>query len=143
MNLLRLSSLAGEEGLRERGRRAIAAFRGRWEEAPHAMPQLLCALEPALEAPRHVVITGDPGSPGFAALVSVVHGSLGPSRALIAPDGSPSARAWFTARLPWISGMGSGEAGPAAYVCEEFACRAPARTAGELREALGRPPEGA
>jgi len=140
MNLLRLSSLAGDEGLRERGRRAIAAFRGRWEEAPHAMPQLLCALEPALEAPRHVVITGSPGSPGFAALASVVHERLGPIRALIAPDASPAARAWFSARLPWLAGIGAKGDGPAAYVCEEFTCRAPARTAGELRKALGRPP---
>jgi uncharacterized protein len=143
MNLLRLSALTGDEGLRDRGRRAVAAFRGRWEQAPHAMPQLLCALEPALEPPRHVVVTGDPGSPGFAALVSVVHERLGPSRALIAPDGSAAARAWFTARLPWLSGMGAGEPGPAAYVCEEFTCRAPARTPGELREALGRPANGA
>ena len=143
MNLLRLSSLTGDEGLRDRGRRAIAAFRERWQEAPHAMPQLLCALEPALEPPRHVVITGEPGSPGFDALASVVHERLGPRRALIAPGASPAARAWFSARMPWLGGMGAGEAGPAAYVCEESTCRAPARTPGELRKALGHPPGGA
>ena len=139
---LRLSSLTGDEALRERGRRAIAAFRGRWEEAPHAMPQLLCAFEAALEPPRHVVITGDTGSPDFAALASVVHERLGPRRTLIALDGSPGARAWFSARSPWLALMGAGEPLPTAYVCEEFTCRAPARTPGELRRALGRPGEG-
>ncbi|HXN35872.1 MAG TPA: thioredoxin domain-containing protein, partial [Opitutaceae bacterium] len=78
LNLFRLSSLTGDMGLRERGRRAIAAFRGRWEPAPHAMPQLLCAFESALEPPRHVVLTGDPGSADFAALSAAAQEGLGP-----------------------------------------------------------------
>jgi uncharacterized protein YyaL (SSP411 family) len=142
MNLLRLSSLTGSEAMLERGRRAIAAFRGRWEEAPHAMPQLLCAFEPALEPPRHVVVTGEPGTPGFAALASVVHEVLGPRRTLVGLDGTPGSRAWFAARSPWLAAMGARDAVPTAYVCEEFVCRAPARTADELRRALGRPAGG-
>jgi uncharacterized protein len=137
MNLFRLSSLTGDAALRERGRHAIAAFRGRWEGLPHAMPQLLCAFESALEPPGHVVVTGDPGSPGFAALAAVVRERLGPRRTLIALD-APDARGWFSARLPWLAQMGAGDACPTAYVCEEFVCRVPAHTQGELREALGR-----
>ncbi len=136
LNLFRLSSLTSSDALRERGRRAITAFRGRWDEAPHAMPQLLCAFESALEPPRHVVVTGDPASPGFAALADVVRGTLGPRRTLVALD-APGARAWFTARSPWLAGMGGPGAGPTAYVCEEFVCRAPARSPDELRKALG------
>jgi uncharacterized protein YyaL (SSP411 family) len=136
LNLFRLSSLTGDEGLRERGRRAIAAFRGRWESAPHAMPQLLCAFESALEPPRHVVITGSPSSPDFAALSTVVHERLGPRRTLVALD-APGARAWFAARSPWLARLGVNDARPTAYVCEEFVCRAPARTPDELRTALG------
>jgi uncharacterized protein YyaL (SSP411 family) len=139
MNLFRLSALTGDEAMRERGRRAIAAFRGRWEEAPHAMPQLLCSFESALEPPRHVIITGDPASPDFAELAAVVHESLGPRRALAALDGSPDARAFLSARSPWLAQMGAGETRPTAYVCEAHACQAPARTPDELRRALGRP----
>jgi uncharacterized protein YyaL (SSP411 family) len=137
LNLFRLSALTSNEALREQGRRAIAAFRGRWEEAPQAMPQLLCAFEPALEAPRHVVVTGDAASPEFAALASVVHERLGPRRALIALDGSTGSRKWFGSRAPWLESMGSPESAPVAYVCEEFVCRAPARTPDELRKVLG------
>jgi uncharacterized protein YyaL (SSP411 family) len=136
LNLFRLSSLTSSDALRDQGRRAIAAFRGRWEEAPHAVPQLLCAFESALEPPRHVVVTGDPTSPGFAALVSVVRERLGPRRTLVALD-APGARAWFTARSPWLEGMGGPGTAPTAYVCEEFICRAPARTPDELRKVLG------
>ena len=139
MNLFRLSALTGDEAMRERGRRAIAAFRGRWEEAPHAMPQLFCSFESALEPPRHVIITGDPASPDFAELAAVVHESLGPRRALAALDGSPDARAFLSARSPWLAQMGAGETRPTAYVCEAHACQAPARTPDELRRALGRP----
>jgi uncharacterized protein len=136
LNLFRLSSLTSGDALREQGRRAIAAFRGRWEEAPHAMPQLLCAFESALEAPRHVVLTGDPSAPDFAALAAVAHESLGPRRTLIALD-APGARAWFSARSPWLARMGERDARTTAYVCEEFVCRAPARTPDELRKVLG------
>jgi uncharacterized protein YyaL (SSP411 family) len=142
INLFRLSSLCGDDALRDQGRRTIAAFRGRWEEAPHAMPQLLCAFEHALEPPRHVVVTGDPASPGFAALAAVVRGRLGPRRTLIALD-APGARDWFAQRMPWLAAMGRGDGRPAAYVCEEYVCRAPAATASDLRRALGHPaPEG-
>jgi uncharacterized protein YyaL (SSP411 family) len=138
LNLLRLSSLLSDDLLRERGRRTIGAFRGRWEGAPHAMPGLLCAFEAALEPPRHVVVTGDPGSPGFAALAAAARERLGPRRALIALD-APGARDFFSARSPWMERMGAGEDRPTAYVCEEFVCRAPARTPAELRGALGGP----
>jgi len=142
MNLFRLASLTGSEAMREQGRRAIAAFRGRWEEAPHAMPQLLCAFESALEPPRHVVLAGRPGTPEFSALVAVAHEVLGPRRTLIALDATPGSRAWFAARSPWLAQMGGRDAGATAYVCEEFVCRAPARTPDELRQALGRPGAG-
>jgi len=139
MNLFRLASLTGSEAMLDRGRRTIAAFRGRWEEAPHAMPQLLCSFESALEAPRHVVLTGKPVAPEFAAMAAVVHESLGPRRTLVALDATPHSRAWFAERSPWMARMGERDAAPTAYVCEEFVCKAPARTPDELRRALGRP----
>jgi uncharacterized protein YyaL (SSP411 family) len=136
LNLFRLSALTGDDSLRERGRRTIAAFRGRWEEAPHAMPQLLCAFEAALEPPRHVVITGKPGTADFEALVAVARERLGPRRTLVALDAAPGSRAEFAARSPWLAAMGREDAGATAYVCEEFVCRAPARTPEELRRIL-------
>jgi len=143
MNLFRLAALNGDEGLRERGRRTIAAFRGRWEEAPYAMPQLLCALEPAMEPPRHVVLTGVRGSPRFLELAAVLRSTPGPRRALLALDGGPGSREWFAARHPWLAAVAPAADGPVAYVCEECACRAPARTPDELRAALARPGGGA
>ena len=136
MNLFRLSSLTGDDSLRERGRRAIAALRTRWEETPHALPQLLCAFEMALEPPRHVVLTGQPGTAAFDALVQIAQSRLGPRRTLMALDGSPTSRAEFAARSPWLARMGEGDTRATAYVCEEFVCRGPARTPAELARIL-------
>src|SRR5690606_19290371 len=71
-NLLRLAALFHDEALRERGLRTIEAMRPQWSKAPYAMPELLCAIERALEAPRQVVLAGDPASAGFRALAAVL-----------------------------------------------------------------------
>lgn len=139
LNLLRLAALLHEPARRDRARRTLAAFRGQWEERPQAMPQLLCALELALEPPRHVVLTGEPGRADFEALAAVVHERLGPSRALLALDAAGGARAWWASRAPWLAQMGAAETRAAAYVCEEFTCRAPATTPEELRALLAAP----
>ena len=135
LNLFRLSLLLSDDSLRERGRGVIAAFRSRWESTPHAMPQLLCAFESALEAPRHVVLTGDPGSQGFASLAAVLRSRIDHRRAVIALD-APGARKYFSEKCPWLASMGSAAADPTAFVCEEFVCRSPASSAADLRKAL-------
>ena len=72
LNVLRLAAIFHDDARRERGVRCIEAFRAQWSRAPHAMPQMLCALELALEAPRHVVLAGDPAAADFRALAAVV-----------------------------------------------------------------------
>jgi uncharacterized protein len=137
LNLLRLAGYTADGRLHEKGRRTLLAFRSRWEEAPHALPQMLCAVETALEPPRHVVISGSPASPAFRALADALRGRLGPVRAVIGLDATPGSRAWFSKRMPWLAEMGAAGGEPTAFVCEEFVCRAPARTPEELQRALG------
>ncbi|PAW61267.1 MAG: thioredoxin domain-containing protein [Opitutia bacterium Tous-C1TDCM] len=139
LNLLRLAAVfEGEraDGYRGRGVRCIEAFRAQWTRAPHAMPQLLCALESALESPRHVVLAGDPAAPDFRALAAVLHERLGPRRALLAADGGAGQR-WLAERAPWIAPMAPRSGLATAYVCEDFTCQAPATSPAELRRQLG------
>ena len=136
MNLLRLGGLWHDEALRERGRRTLEAFRGQWTRAPHAMPQMLCALELALEPPRHVVIAGDPRAVDTQSLIAVVHERWGPRRLLLGADGGEGQK-WLAARAPWLAGMTPREGRATAYVCEEFACQAPVTDPAELRRLLG------
>ncbi len=135
MNLLRLGAMLHDDGLRQRGRECLEAFRAQWGGAAHALPQMLCALELALESPRHVVLAGDPRSADFQALAAVMHERLGPRRALLCADGGEGQR-WLAARAPWLAAMHPVDGRATAYVCEDFSCRAPVSQPGELRGIL-------
>jgi uncharacterized protein YyaL (SSP411 family) len=122
---------------RERALRTIESLRSQWERVPHALPQLLCALEPALGEPRTVVLTGEPQNAGFAAMVSVLHEQLGLRRAILCLD-SAGARHWLSTRKPYLNDMKPVDGKVTAYVCENYACQAPATTPEELRQRLAR-----
>jgi len=96
---------------------------------------MLCALELALEPPRHVVIAGDPRAADFQALARVVGARFGPLRAVAAADGGEG-QAWLSTRAPWIGAMIPVGGRATAYVCEECACRAPLADPEELAREL-------
>jgi uncharacterized protein YyaL (SSP411 family) len=135
-NLLRLSAVSKRsDELRERGVRTVAALRKQWEKAPHGLPQLLCALELALEPTRQLVIAGDPKSADFQALMAVLWERTGARRSPLAADGGEGQR-WLAERAPWIAEMKPVDGRATAYVCEHFTCRPPVTDAAELRAAL-------
>jgi uncharacterized protein YyaL (SSP411 family) len=136
MNLFRLAAFAPDgKGLRARAVRTIDALRSQWEGASHALPQLLCAVELALEPERQVVIAGDPASREFRALAAVVHERAGARRALFAADGGVGHR-WLAGRASWIGDMRPQHGQATAYVCEHFTCRPPVSTVAALRQVL-------
>jgi uncharacterized protein len=144
MNLLRLAGLfpapvaqAGTPALlyRTRALRSLAAFRPRWHDTPQAMPQMLCALERALEPPRHLALAGDPLAADFRALAAVAHEELTPRRTLIALDGG-TGQAWLALRAPWLADMRPIDGKATAYLCEEFTCQAPVTLPEELKKLL-------
>jgi uncharacterized protein len=137
MNLLRLGGLCHDEKLRERGRQTIEAFRGQWTRAPHALPQMLCALELALEPPRHVVLAGDSASDAFRELAGILHERLGPRRLLLGAVDEAGQR-WLAQRAPWIAEMSALGGRPTVYICEEFTCQAPVSDPAELRRLIAR-----
>jgi uncharacterized protein YyaL (SSP411 family) len=135
MNLLRLAALLHDDARGERGRQCLDAFRTRWLNLPQALPQMLCALELALEMPRHVVLAGDPASADFQALAAVLHERIGRRRTLLAVDGGDAQR-WLASRSPWLAEMKPLAGRAAAYVCEEFTCQPPVTDPDELRRKL-------
>jgi uncharacterized protein YyaL (SSP411 family) len=153
LNLLRLDWMLGAAGsagdgagasrlttaatmsYREHALKTIESLRAQWSRVPHALPQLLCALELALVEPRTVALAGDPQNAGFAALAAVLHEQLEPRRAIFCVDGTEAQR-WLATRKPYLAGMKPLEGGATAYLCENYACRAPVATAEELRRQL-------
>jgi uncharacterized protein YyaL (SSP411 family) len=151
LNLLRLAAMLHREEFRERGLRTIEAFRAQWLGAPYALPQMLCALELALQPPSQVVLAGDPKADDFQALAAVLHERLGLRRVLLcAGDGSgqagstgstssPQARlgqAWLEKRVPELAAMRPADGRARGYVCENFTCRQPVNNAAALRAML-------
>ena len=143
-NLLRLSAVfdrptteenSSELTYRERGRWCIAAFRGQWIATPHGLPQMLSALELAVDGPRHVVFAGNPEAEDFRALVAVAHERLGARRILVGVT-SDEDRRWLGERAGWLGAMLPQQGRATAYVCEEFACQAPVNDPAELRRLL-------
>jgi uncharacterized protein YyaL (SSP411 family) len=125
-NLLRLAALFQDDTARARGLRAIGALRPHWSQAPHALPEMLCAIERALEPPRHLVLAGDPAVPGFRALAAVARERPGPRRAPVRADPA----------LPWTAAMTPRDGRATAYLCEDFACQPPVTEPEELRRLL-------
>jgi uncharacterized protein YyaL (SSP411 family) len=123
---------------RDRGVQCLEAFRGQWTRAPQAMPQMLCAMELALEPPRHVVVAGDRNAQDFRALARVLHTQFGPRRVILAAGGGPDQR-WLVERAPWLAEMQPRDGQATAFVCEEFACQAPVTDAAALERLLKMP----
>lgn len=142
MNLFRLAVMLGEpeaggaKGIRRsRALRTLEAFRARWSEYPHALPQMLCAVELALGAPRHLVLAGNPAAADFQALADAARQHLGPWRVLLAADGGPG-QAWLAERAPWLAEMRPADGRATAYVCDNYSCQAPVTEVEDLRRLL-------
>jgi uncharacterized protein len=123
LGLLRLAALTGEH---EYERRAVSVLRLLHEVAPkhpQAFAHLLQALDFHLSPTREVALVGDDVRP----LERVVRGAFRPRIVLAGgeQDGIPLLRD----RHP-VDGR------PAAYVCEQFACKAPVTAPEELERLL-------
>jgi uncharacterized protein YyaL (SSP411 family) len=135
-NLLRLDAMLGLPGARERAIKTLEALRPQWTAVPHGLPQLLCAFELAFDAPRTVVLAGDPAAADFRALAAVLTEKPGPRRALVCADGG-AGQQWLAARRPYLADMKPVGGRATAYVCENFACQVPVTGPEQLRAQLG------
>ena len=136
LNLLRLDWMIGtEDSYRMKALKTLEAFRGQWSQSPHALPQMLVALELALAEPRTVVLAGDPAAGDFRALVATLSATLGPRRAILAADGG-AGQAWLATRRPYLAAMQPAGGRATAYVCENFTCQSPVTDARELAQRL-------
>jgi uncharacterized protein YyaL (SSP411 family) len=107
------------------------------------MPQMLVALDFALEKPLQVVIAGEPGAADTRALLRELHRHYIPDKVLLGADGGEGQR-WLAERLDFIKTGGplQGKAAAApgkatAFVCEDYTCKLPVTDPAKLGEALG------
>jgi uncharacterized protein len=130
--LLRLAALTGEARYRRHALGVLKLLAPATARRPDAFGHLLLALDFDAGPGRELAIVVAPdGEPGRDAspLLEVVRSRFRNSLVVAAgPEGSDSP--------PLLDGRVTVGGEPAAYVCEEFACRAPVTTTERLREEL-------
>jgi uncharacterized protein len=119
MNLLRLHRITGRADFESAARKLIGAFHGKLVAAPYGLPQMLAACEFDRAPQREIVVAGEPPR--------LLWKNFDPNRILL------HAGAEIARYHPAIAAM----SGAGVYVCENFACHAPARTEQELAAVLG------
>ena len=132
LNLLRLAQIRGDETLRVRAEKTIAAFSVTLTRVPSAMPQMLVALDASLSKPRQIVIAGARDAIGTRALLREVHQHYAPNRILLLADGEP----FLAEKLEALREIKKIDDKSTAYVCENFVCQAPVNDPAALRAQL-------
>jgi uncharacterized protein len=135
LNLLRLSQFRDDKQLDERARKTIDAFGNTLSHFPSAMPRMLVALDHSLSKPRQIVIAGKKDAPETQALLKEVHRHFQPKTILLLADGSEGQK-YLGEKNEAISAMSLVDGKPAAYVCENFTCKAPVTDVKALAELL-------
>jgi uncharacterized protein len=125
MGLLRLAALTGERRYEEAAEGVFALFGKPAVEHPDAFAHMLRALDFHLSPTREVALVGD----DLSELAAVVRERPRPH--LVLAGGPESSE-----EPPLLRGRTAVEGRPAAYVCENFACKLPVTSAGELRGLL-------
>jgi uncharacterized protein len=124
LNLLRLSQICNDPSMAERAKKTIGAFATILSQFPSGMPQMLVAVENSLGKPREIVIAGKKDSPETKALLKEVHRHFLPNTIVILADGDKGQK-YLGKKNEAIRAMSLVEGKPAAYVCENFTCKAP------------------
>jgi uncharacterized protein YyaL (SSP411 family) len=124
LNLLRLSQIRGDKELEERAKKTISAFSPTLSRFSSAMPQMLVALDFSLSFSRQIVIAGKPDAPETKTLLAEVHRHFLPNKILLLADGADGQK-YLGEKLEALRAMSTVKGKPAAYVCENFTCKAP------------------
>ncbi len=137
LNLLRLAQFRDDKQMTDRARKTIDAFATTLSHFPSAMPQMLVALDYASSKPRQIVVAGKKDAPETKALVKEVHRHFLPKTVLFLAD-SAEGQKYFGEKNEAIRAMSPIDGKPAAYICENFTCKAPVTDPKQLAELLSK-----
>ena len=120
--LLKLAAITERKDFRAAADGTLRLFSPHLTDRPLGVPQLLTALDFAMEEPKRIVLVGDRKSPEFRKLIEATHAVYQPNKVILGQAGPVEA---FAKTLP--------KHGPAtAYVCTGTACQPPTDKAEQL-----------
>ncbi len=133
--LLRLGHLTQDAALERRARETLEWLAPHLQRASATSSLALQALDLLLGPTREVVIAGAPDDPQTSALLSELHRRFLPRTAVLhRPPGEASE---LVRLAPFVREQTPREGRATAYVCQDYACRAPVHDPGELARLLG------
>ena len=124
MNFLRLGRLTGDSGLEDKAYEQLNAFGGLIEEYPMGYTHMLMALLFVNSKASEIVIVGNREDESARRMLSMANKSFLPFTVVVFKDAEAVA-ADITSIVPYTEGQIMIEDKATAYVCENFACRAP------------------
>ena len=133
--LLRLARFTGEASYARYAERSLRAMAGVMANHPTGFGRWLAALDFHMATPQEIVVVGSQKDAATQALLQVVFGAYLPNRIVAGLD--PSNGDGAAEGTPLLAGRALVGGRPAAYVCEEYACRQPVTDAESLRRELG------
>ncbi len=139
--LLRLSRLCDREDYRRAAEGTLRLYADIAARAPGAFPELLIALSAHLSPSREIAIVGAPGADDTRAMLRAVRERFLPGTvvAFLDPAAAASDAAALQKLMPLLEGKTAIGGRATAYVCENYACAAPATSVEALVAQLGAP----
>jgi len=143
MNLLRLGGLTSDDRYRAAADGLRRGFGGTLSRRPTALPEMLLALEFALDGPREVVVvTGDDRS-AAAPFLDAVRRTFVPGKVVAVLSESELATEEVQRLVPIARDKVARNGGATAYVCRRGVCQLPASSPETLVRQLQAGPSGA
>jgi uncharacterized protein YyaL (SSP411 family) len=136
--LLRLGQITDRASYRDAAEKTLRLFANHLRVAPHAVPQMLCALDFYLSQPKQMIIAIPPGREDAAdtrALLSVIRGRYVPNAIVILADGGQRQRT-LAKWLPFLETVRPLDGKPTGYVCANHACQLPTNDLATLEKRL-------
>jgi len=133
---LRLGRMLGREELLERSRAIVAREKNAMLRTPSGFGRLMAVGNRLAHPGIEIALLGDPaGEDEARALLREAHRPLLPGRVIVGWSGSGRGPAPST---PLLEARSRVDGKPTAYVCRDYACRAPVTAPESLREELAR-----
>ncbi|HMC81705.1 MAG TPA: thioredoxin domain-containing protein [Candidatus Polarisedimenticolia bacterium] len=134
--LYRLARLTGEGGYAEKATGILRAYRDSVVALPAGFSQMLCALDFYLDNPKEVALVGLRSAPDTSALLRAIRKPFAPNKVVAFSEEKGSGVEEAARVVPLLSGKTTAAGKSAAYVCENFRCKAPTSDPKALEAAL-------
>jgi uncharacterized protein YyaL (SSP411 family) len=133
--LLKLGRLTVDQQFMERARQTLEAFSGQLAQSPASLTAMLTAIDFWFGPAQEIVIAGDLEDADTKEMLKLVHRRFLP-RVVVLFHGTGEAGKAIEREVAFLRGQVAISGKSTAYVCENYACKKPVNSVGELEGML-------